>query len=67
MFILNKDCMINWLFDEDFDFTNESSFLENEWNCSIIKLNEELLQSTSSSSFAIAVAQHHIIFNFIAS
>ncbi len=47
---------MNWLLDEDFDFINESSLLKNEWSCSTTKLNEELLQSISSSSLVIAVA-----------
>jgi hypothetical protein len=67
MLALNKDHAMNWLFDKDFDFTNESSFLENEWNHSMTKLNEELLQLISSSSFVIAVAQYCIIFDSITS
>ncbi len=58
---------MNWLLDEDFNFINESSFLENEWSRSMTKLNEKLLQSISSSYFAIAVAQYYIVFDSIAS
>jgi hypothetical protein len=55
MLALNRDCMMNWLLDEDFDFTNESSFLKNEWSHSMTESNEELLQLISLSSLVIAV------------
>ncbi len=41
--------VMNWILNENFNFINKSLFLKNKWSCSMIKLNEELLQLIFSS------------------